>query len=218
MNEENGESEAVCREGTQEKAAQEKKKRAPGGGRKKKESTFFKEASAKILEAHPKTVEVLINMAHGVARKVKCPACKHEFEVKLGDKADREALVHLDNRIQGKPKNISEVDMMQRIEMTSTQLVKMYHLVLEYQVQVDDKKLAAAKADFEAIPVPDLSDIDKVKEQEAMPMPMMGAGVPQPVRKVNKEGMSKSALQMVEATTLLEELKNNEPDIEESTW
>lgn len=93
--------------------------RRPGAGRKKALPTQFKEAIDRIDVGS--CLENLQAMADGKAIMACCPQCHYEFEVKGKGTGDREANIYLVDRRVGKPKQVQELDITHRIELSADQ-------------------------------------------------------------------------------------------------
>ena len=91
----------------------------PGSGPRKLPSTTLKEAISKLEGDVPGIIEELKKLAYG--KPVLCPECGHEVGLK---QIDREAAIYLIDRVLGKPTQRTEVDITERIVLTSVQIEK----------------------------------------------------------------------------------------------
>ncbi len=147
----------------------EKRKRRPGGGRKKSEHGAYKESQNFLTSHHPEATEIMWNVATGVASNIVCPKCKHKFSKKIGLGVDSDMLKHIDNRVMGKPKQVTELDITERIELTSAQLSKLSQKIQIFIEEAKAVPLQTIEAEFKLLPHPDVSDVrlqDKSDEVE----------------------------------------------------
>ena len=91
----------------------------PGSGPRKLPSTTLKEAISNLEGDIPGIIEELKKLAYG--KPVLCPECGHEVGLK---QIDREAAIYLIDRVLGKPTQRTEVDITERIVLTSVQIEK----------------------------------------------------------------------------------------------
>ena len=89
----------------------------PGSGPRKLPSTTLKEAISNLEGDIPGIIEELKKLAYG--KPVLCPECGHEVGLK---QIDREAAIYLIDRVLGKPTQRTEVDITDRIVLTSVQI------------------------------------------------------------------------------------------------
>lgn len=134
-------------------------------GRPKKEEALIK-------AAHPETMRIMIAKAHGIARNITCPECGAKFDVKVGDKADRELLMHLDNRVQGKPVAKTEVDMNATMELSSGQLLRLAESLKEYMKMREAETIESVEAEFKAIKEPELPELTSPETIQQVSQPV----------------------------------------------
>jgi len=146
-----------------------------------------KKDEALIKAAHPETMRIMIAKAHGVARNVTCPECGTKFDVKVGDKADRELLMHLDNRVQGKPVAKTEVDMMATMELSSGQLLRLADSLRDYMKMREAETIESVEAEFKAIKEPKLPELSA--PEITQPQISVKAEVAQPEKRGNVNGV-----------------------------
>jgi len=97
-----------------------------GAGRKKEPTTLLKEAINNLEGDMPAIIEELKKLALG--KPVKCPNCGAEVGLK---QIDREAGIYLVDRIFGKPTIHTELDITDRIELSSEQIER---IIQRYQI------------------------------------------------------------------------------------
>jgi len=97
----------------------------PGSGPRKLPSTTLKEAISKLEGDIPGIIEELKKLAYG--KPVKCE-CGREVGLK---QIDREAAIYLIDRVLGKPAQRTELDITERIVLTSVQIEK---IIQRYQL------------------------------------------------------------------------------------
>ena len=85
-------------------------------GRRKEPFTSLKDAISNLQGDIPTIIEKLKVLAYG--EPVICPKCGESVGI---NKIDRDAAIYLIDRVLGKPKQVSEVDVTQRIELTADQ-------------------------------------------------------------------------------------------------
>ncbi len=156
------------------------RQRAPGGGRKPHAATRLKKAMEVVEGAHPELIEAMIQIAKGEVVWIKCPECKESFrqfkcpkckktiEHECIGKADREMLIHLDNRILGKPKQTTEIDLNAHVEVNNIQLNTMLQKVLEYQRQLllPENDPDIIEGEIKEIPVPTIPPPESYYESQ----------------------------------------------------
>ena len=98
----------------------------PGSGPRKLQSTTLKEAISSLEGDIPGIIEELKKLAYG--KPVLCPECGHAVGLK---QIDREAAIYLIDRVLGKPTQRTEVDITDRIVLTSVQIEK---IIQRYQL------------------------------------------------------------------------------------
>jgi len=87
-----------------------------GAGRPKKQKTELRESLLQLQDDLPTIIERLKRLAYG--EPVICPKCGASVGI---NKIDRDAAIYLIDRVLGKPKQVSEVDVTERIELTADQ-------------------------------------------------------------------------------------------------
>lgn len=92
-----------------------------GAGRKKKPTTQLKDAINHLEGDIPSIIDKLKQLAYG--EPVKCPKCGVAVGI---SKIDRDAAIYLIDRILGKPKQVSEVDITHKIELSADQCHALY--------------------------------------------------------------------------------------------
>jgi len=125
-------------------------------GRRTVESTLREKAKKKILLAHPETVEIAISKAHGVARNIVCPFCQNNFDVKVGDKAEKDLLIRLMDGVEGKPKQIAEIDLKAKLELDASQLLALFNRLEEFRKERAAETIDVVEAEFKEIKEPEL--------------------------------------------------------------
>jgi len=99
-------------------------------GPRKSPTSQLREGLEQLQGDIPGILEKLKDLAFG--KPIVCQHCGGE----TGQKGiDREAAIYLVDRIMGKPKQVQEVDLLARTELTSSQALKMYHQLEEYRAQ-----------------------------------------------------------------------------------
>lgn len=88
-------------------------------GRRSKERAI-KDARDFLATQHPELMAIMVGIAKGNATDVSCPQCGHKFKAHTLKGADREMLIHLDNRVQGKTTTV--IDAIVSVELTNAQL------------------------------------------------------------------------------------------------
>jgi len=151
------------------------KTRRPGGGRKKLDKTLAKEADEIYRRAHPEVAREIVRRALAQPESVICPACKHKFTVTIG-RGDREALEHIDNRVLGKAKTTTEIDLRGKLELSSPDLVKVSLMVLEQIQQYNQLPTDGLEAQIKSLSVSTVADPPRGDMQpsayvEAVPVP-----------------------------------------------
>ena len=81
----------------------------------------------------------LLKLCLGKTETVTCPACNHKFE-RTG-KPDREALIHVDNRLKGKISATSSDPNSSKLELSNSELVKISLSVLEQIARYEDQPI-----------------------------------------------------------------------------
>lgn len=158
------------------------RRRRPGGGRKKTESGAYKESYSKMLARHPETVDIMLNIATGVAQGITCPKCKNRFDKKIGMGADPEMLKHIDNRVMGKPKQTTEIDITGTLELNSSQLSRLSQKIDIFLAEVAAISVPVIEAEFKVLPHPDVSDVrQKSSEYEVATFKEIPAEVLPPI-------------------------------------
>lgn len=99
-------------------------------GRHKPPGKVLQEGLDKLQGDIPALLEALKKQAYGVG--IVCQFCGRETGE---NRIDRDSAIYLIDRILGKPKQISEVDLMARTELTSGQALKMYRQIQGYAEQ-----------------------------------------------------------------------------------
>jgi len=130
------------------------RKRAPGGGRKRKAETFFKEAISKYHEKLPEVTQHLIAKALGEPQLIACPKCKHEWPVNILGTGDKDCLIHIDNRVQGKPVAKTEVDLAMKHELSSSQAIRLLQQLEQFKREYQGHDLETAKETVKQLPSP----------------------------------------------------------------
>lgn len=126
-------------------------------GNGKSPRKISKSDKAAVSRAHKETMRIAIAKAHGVASNITCPDCGSKFDIKVGEKASSELLVHLLNIELGKPVTRAEIDMQANLELSSTQLMGMYTRLKEFQEQRKvEESFQIAEGEFKAIEAPKL--------------------------------------------------------------
>ena len=97
----------------------------PGSGARKQPITTLKESLANLEGDIPGIIDELKKLAYG--KPVKCE-CGREVKLK---QIDREAAIYLIDRVLGKPTQRTEVDITERIVLTSVQIDK---IIQRYQL------------------------------------------------------------------------------------
>lgn len=90
-----------------------------GAGRRKTPSTQLKEALAGLDGRIPGLFDKLEQWAEG--KEVICPHCHKGTGITVPDNVALQAAVELINRRLGKPKQVQEIDITERIELTTDQ-------------------------------------------------------------------------------------------------
>jgi len=93
--------------------------RRVGAGRKKTPSTQLSEALSNLDGDIPSLFDKLKQWAEGTS--VICPYCKKDTGIHTADNVALQAAIEIINRRLGKPKQVSEVDVTERIELTADQ-------------------------------------------------------------------------------------------------
>jgi len=99
-------------------------------GRKKLPGRVLQDGLDKLQGDIPKLLERLKIQAYG--KPIMCQFCGRETGE---NRIDRDSAIYLIDRILGKPKQVSEVDLLARTELTSTQALKMYNQIQGYAAQ-----------------------------------------------------------------------------------
>lgn len=120
-------------------AETKQRQRAPGGGRKPKIEKRMKLALSRLRERFPDVMDALLEAGIGL-KTVACPNCKHKFDVPVPK--DSNVLIHLDNRIQGKPKQIEEINILGTIDLSAGQLYKFLDRLHEKEDEYFREKLS----------------------------------------------------------------------------
>lgn len=153
------------------------RKRAPGGGRKVSAETIFKKAMAQYREKLPEVTESLIAKALGEPQTIICKHCRKEFQVNILGTGDKDCLIHIDNRIQGKPVAKTEVDLLARTELSPSQAIRLLQQLHEFERQYQALDLEVIEGEVKELPCP-LSPQDIValrQETEGKPQDIEGA-------------------------------------------
>jgi hypothetical protein len=92
----------------------------------------------------------LLKLCLGKPESITCPACKHKFE-RVG-KPDREALIHVDNRLKGKVSTTSGDPAAKGLELSNSELIKISLSVLEQIAQYNALPTDGLIAQVAALP------------------------------------------------------------------
>ena len=118
----------------------------PGSGPRKLQSTTLKEAISSLEGDIPGIIAELKKLAYG--KPVLCPECGHAVGLK---QIDREAAIYLIDRVLGKPTQRTEVDITEKIVLTSVQIEKIiqrYQLASRLMLPAPEDSLSD-KVDYE---------------------------------------------------------------------
>jgi len=137
------------------------RKRAPGGGRKVSAETVFRQAMSKYRERLPDVTASLIAKALGEPQTVICRHCKKGFEVNILGTGDKDCLIHIDNRIQGKPVAKTEVDLLARTELSPSQALRLLQQLHEFERQYQAIDVDVIEGEVLELPCP-MSPLDMV--------------------------------------------------------
>ena len=91
-------------------------------GRRKTPSTQLKEALSGLDKTIPELFAKLNQWTDGSS--VICPHCKRDTGVKVPDNVALQAAIELINRRLGKPKQVQEIDITERIELTADEAAR----------------------------------------------------------------------------------------------
>lgn len=148
--------------------------------RKPKSEKLREQADKILLTAHPESVRIAINKAHGIASNVVCPFCEGKFDVKLGEKANAELLKTIIEHVKGRPKQVQEVDLKATMEIDSGQNIRLFVRTLEslgiglselqeFLQKKNAAELPAIEAEFKAIEEPKLPEPEVIQPPESLP-------------------------------------------------
>ena len=143
--------------------------------RKTKDEKLRGEARKLLLNAHPETMRIAINLAHGVARDIVCPHCEGKFDIKVGDGAKIAVLTELIQQVVGKPKQPIEGELTHKIELNNSELLELNYRLEEFRKEkAKVENIEVVEAEFKALPVPELP-----AETTAPPAPPIAASAPE---------------------------------------
>jgi hypothetical protein len=110
-----------------------------------------KKAVEKLHERFPVILENLV--ASGLGTKmIRCPSCKRRFKIDIPK--DTQVLIHLDNRVQGKPMQKTELDIAGSIEFSSEQLRALLNRVVAFQESYAKEDIQIVEAEIKEITNP----------------------------------------------------------------
>ena len=115
-------------------SAKPKRKNRPGQGRKPKANTYYKEGIESYLKAFPTIAKEIVNKAMPQTVSFKCKHCRRMNQlVAVPGTGDKDCLIHVDNRVQGKPSQVSTIELQNKsMQLDNTQLSRLYQEVIVF--------------------------------------------------------------------------------------
>ncbi len=107
-------------------------------GKPKSDEVTSRQARQYLLKSHPEIMETMVAAALGKEEQITCPYCKEKFGIKTCKGADRELLMHLDNRVQGKPTTVTQLDAVFKVDLSNGQLMEIWNRAKQAAITVNN--------------------------------------------------------------------------------